>query len=259
MRQHVIQGRVAPHYCVVCDSLLDGFLPKGSDGRAARCPACGSLERHRFLWLFLQKAQYTWRHMNVLHVAAEPCMQRQMRTLGAKRYITTDLQKLNVNILSDLTALPFKSSSFDLIIASHVLEHVVDDHAGFREIRRILTPRGVALLQVPFEFEREETLELGPCASSDDRRRILGHWTHRRSYGQDLSRRIRRAGLTPKKYSVDRFYAEDQIFRLGLSSTEEPIDRESIWVCQPEGMNEGGTTEHACRIPIKQAADLSKM
>ena len=40
-------------------------------------------------------------------------------------------------------------ASYDLVYASHVLEHIRDDEAALREIRRILRPRGLAVLPVP--------------------------------------------------------------------------------------------------------------
>jgi SAM-dependent methyltransferase len=47
-----------------------------------------------------------------------------------------------------LGALPL-CSQFDVIICSHVLEHVIDDVALLHEFRRLLAPTGVLLLNVP--------------------------------------------------------------------------------------------------------------
>jgi len=46
-------------------------------------------------------------------------------------------------------ALPFGDGSQDIVIASHVLEHVRDDQDLLREIRRVLAPSGVAVILVP--------------------------------------------------------------------------------------------------------------
>ncbi len=45
--------------------------------------------------------------------------------------------------------LPFADDSFDLITALDVVEHLDDDAAGLREMRRVLRPGGRALLFVP--------------------------------------------------------------------------------------------------------------
>lgn len=46
-------------------------------------------------------------------------------------------------------ALPYEDASFDLVTGLDVVEHLDDDVAGLREMRRVLRPRGRALLFVP--------------------------------------------------------------------------------------------------------------
>lgn len=43
---------------------------------------------------------------------------------------------------------------FDVVVCHHALEHVPDPYRVLGEIRRLLRPRGVLLLAVPFEMER---------------------------------------------------------------------------------------------------------
>jgi len=45
--------------------------------------------------------------------------------------------------------LPFGEASFDLVLATDILEHVDDDGTGAREIARVLMPGGYALITVP--------------------------------------------------------------------------------------------------------------
>src|SRR5262249_915243 len=49
----------------------------------------------------------------------------------------------------DVCAMPFADASFDLILATDVIEHVEDDGQAIREIRRVLRPGGHALITVP--------------------------------------------------------------------------------------------------------------
>jgi ubiquinone/menaquinone biosynthesis C-methylase UbiE len=44
--------------------------------------------------------------------------------------------------------------SFDIVVASHVLEHVKEDDAALREVARVLSPGGIAVLPVPIVAER---------------------------------------------------------------------------------------------------------
>jgi SAM-dependent methyltransferase len=49
----------------------------------------------------------------------------------------------------DLTACPLADASVDAIVALNVLEHIPDDGAAIRQMRRILRPGGVAVIEVP--------------------------------------------------------------------------------------------------------------
>lgn len=60
------------------------------------------------------------------------------------------LGSLDVKLtVGDATKLPFKNQTFDRIIASEVLEHIVDDERAISEIYRVLRPRGIAIITVP--------------------------------------------------------------------------------------------------------------
>lgn len=52
----------------------------------------------------------------------------------------------------DVERLPFPDESFDKILCSHVLEHVLDDRAVLGEVRRLLAPDGRAILAVPLKY-----------------------------------------------------------------------------------------------------------
>jgi len=48
-----------------------------------------------------------------------------------------------------LTALPFRTASFDAVICSEVLEHVEDEATAVAELARVLTSGGLLLMSVP--------------------------------------------------------------------------------------------------------------
>ena len=52
-------------------------------------------------------------------------------------------------IQASLVCLPFGSGALDAVLALDVLEHLDDDGTALREIRRVLRPGGIALLNVP--------------------------------------------------------------------------------------------------------------
>lgn len=47
--------------------------------------------------------------------------------------------------LGDVQDLPYEDSSFDFVMAAHVLEHLVDPHRAIKEMVRVLKPGGVLL------------------------------------------------------------------------------------------------------------------
>ncbi len=49
----------------------------------------------------------------------------------------------------DSEELPFHSSSFDLVISNHVIEHVNDQHRHLAEIHRVLKPGGLVYMATP--------------------------------------------------------------------------------------------------------------
>jgi SAM-dependent methyltransferase len=49
----------------------------------------------------------------------------------------------------DICAMPFGDATFDLVLATDVIEHVDDDVQALREVRRVLKPGGVAIVTVP--------------------------------------------------------------------------------------------------------------
>ncbi len=56
----------------------------------------------------------------------------------------------NVDIVADAERIPFKDLSLDVIISNAVLEHVKDMDAALKEISRVLKPKGLLYVEIPF-------------------------------------------------------------------------------------------------------------
>ncbi|HWB74517.1 MAG TPA: class I SAM-dependent methyltransferase [Nannocystaceae bacterium] len=72
---------------------------------------------------------------------------------------------------ADATSLPLPSGAFDLVTASHVLEHLDDDHAALAELVRITRPGGHVLIILPANerlFEGSKHLRLYALADFCD-------------------------------------------------------------------------------------------
>ncbi len=125
--------------------------PETGVRRHAVCPSCGAAERHRLQYLVLERlgASRDFSTMSVLHCAPEPFFRRVLRERFG-RYLSVDLtERRDVDQRADLRCLPFRDASYDFVFASHVLEHIREDHQALDEIRRVLRRDGLALLPVP--------------------------------------------------------------------------------------------------------------
>lgn len=158
--------------CPVCGYRGTFVNHEGSTGSRtlAKCPTCGSLERHRLQILVLKELveRFDFSTMKVLHFAPEKFLSDFFRRHFAD-YTSADLNMHGVDFTVDLQELPFYDSVYDLIFASHVLEHIPDDLKAMKEIRRVLKPGGIAVLPVPIiasttvEYPKPNPLEEYHC------------------------------------------------------------------------------------------------
>jgi len=183
--------------CPVCGGRFRRFLPFGRGRRRnARCPDCGSLERHRFLWLLLEdRYALLRRRARVLHIAPEPCIREALEANPALRYISVDLFDPAADRAASLTALPFPDDAFDMVICSHVLEHIADDGAAMAELHRVLAPGARAAVMVPIDMKRARTFEDPSINTAAGRAAAFGHPYHVRICGADYPDRLRDAGF----------------------------------------------------------------
>ena len=138
------------------------------------------------------------------------------------RYVTSDLNPRRGEVVADITALPFPEAAFDVVLCSHVLEHVDDDHGALAEIVRVLRPGGTALLLVPFEKSLEETYEDPTITSPSEREKAFRQYDHVRLYGRDFTDRVRAAGL---EVEIDQFHRQ-----LDPSLVQRRRMRSGLWV-----------------------------
>ncbi|MCU1453606.1 MAG: hypothetical protein JWN46_1752 [Acidimicrobiales bacterium] len=187
--------------CSCCEASAR-FLPVGNPPRlAARCPACASLERHRLVALAVMRGAFVVKGARVLHFAPEDPVRRVVEP-DAGEYRTADLALPKVDHQVDIQDTGLPPGQFDVVLCSHVLEHVADDRKAMREMRRILAPDGVLVAMVPLMAGWAETYENADVVSSAERATHFGQADHVRWYGRDFADRLREAG-----FSVTQFVA----------------------------------------------------
>jgi SAM-dependent methyltransferase len=158
-------------------------------GRAgARCQGCGALERHRALVIELASELQKQGSARCLELAprSQQVFGGYLRTRGWE-YAACDRWDMRsrvdaeafasfIDYDADATDLFFApTGAYELFIAQHVIEEVVDYQAALDEVARVLEPGGRALLEIPFAHRRERTVR-------QDRDRYDNVW----SFGRDL-------------------------------------------------------------------------
>ena len=163
--------------CNVCLSSFRKFLPYGRKAREnALCPNCLALERHRLMWLFLQKeTNFFTSKLKVLQIAPELCFIARMEALPNLEYITADLESPLAKVKMDVHQIPFDNETFDVVFCNHVLEHVDDDILACSEINRVLKKDGWGIIQSPV-YDLEKTIEDKTISDPSERKRL---WTER--------------------------------------------------------------------------------
>lgn len=168
-----------------------------------RCPRCDTFERHRLQWLVFQAlaSRYDFSSMAILHFAPEPRFSRYFQK-SFRVHHTTDIAEDGVDYQADICELPFADASYDVVFASHVLEHVKDDQRALSEIRRVMKPGGFAVLPVPVVVS--QTVEY-PEANP----REFGHV---RAVGPDFFERYERRFSKVEVWDSKRFDKKYQLY-----------------------------------------------
>jgi hypothetical protein len=228
-----------PAECPVCGTVVDGFLPFGMVRAQPerRCPDCGSLERHRLVWLYFKsKTNLFTDPVRMLHIAPEAFVQKRLKAFANIDYLSADLESPTAMVKMDITDIQYPDDSFDVVFASHVLEHIPDDVQAMRELCRVLRPDGWAVLQVPMWGPR--TKEDPTVTDPAERAKLFGQDDHVRMYGHDgeYERRLRRAGfdVTVERVTVELGAELTRRYRL--------LDNEDVYLCRK---SDGSRTDEA--------------
>lgn len=208
------------------------FLPYGYENprKNVLSPSTLSLERHRLLWLYLQRETNFFTHPSkVLHVAPEQAFYQRFKKMKHLHYITADLHSPLASVKADLCNLPFPNHSFDVILCNHVLEHIPEDTKALRELYRVLKPGGWGILQVPQDLQRDKTFEDHTITDKRERARIFGQYDHVRIYGKDYFDKLRYVGFTVEAvdYTAEFSQEEIQTYRLAQGEILPVVKKES--------------------------------
>jgi len=155
------------------------------------CPGCGSFDRHRLLVLGVRRELAGSGNQApgvLLGCSLSPAMRTLLQGEGLDRCYRTDIAvgdpRFAPHFVSDLRAASVRNGRVDWIFCSHVLEHIDDLDGCLAEMARLLSPHGLAWIQVPLEpdLARSRRIEIDP-------ERAHAHaWQFGRDFGDLLAR-----------------------------------------------------------------------
>ena len=198
------------------------------------CPNCDCQERHRAVWLYLEKNSHLFKDGNkILHFAPEKPFYDLFKSNDTE-YHGVDLFQTSSRVeeIMDIQDIHYDDDYFDLIYCSHILEHVPDDRKAMSELFRVLKPEGIALIMVPmngvvyeFPFDESKTYEDENITTPEAREKYYGQEDHVRLYGADFKERLIESGFN--------VLSDDFIKKLGFDTIEKYalIRNESIFEC----------------------------
>lgn len=175
----------------------------GAGKRYVGCTKCHSSDRERLVYLFLRDYECLFEHneSKVLHIAPEMNLSRNIIRNESIKYIAGDAftqgytfppYVKKINILS----IPFDNQTFDYIICNHVLQDVMEDIQGMKELYRVLKFGGKAIIQVPISKVLNNTIESDKNLTEEERFKRFGFKFHVRIYEhKDYIKRLNSAGF----------------------------------------------------------------
>jgi SAM-dependent methyltransferase len=206
--QMVFSATPAIRTCNIC-GFVGYFGPQGTPVRPeASCSRCHSLERHRTFKLWFDRNLQLFSKAAVLHFAPENAVAQFVKPASLK-YVTADIEPGRADLSINIEAISMPDAQFDIILCSHVLEHV-DDRKALKELYRILKPGGLALLMTPVIEGWDSSYEDPSKTTEAERWLYFGQNDHVRRNGADIRHRIREAGFALDEFtSVEPYVTQN--------------------------------------------------
>ena len=172
---------------------------------AYECPHCGESDRSRLYalyikeWISRQDASQNGLFLDFapskgLSGLIQQLIREQMPLV---EYKTADLMMNGVDFRLDICNMPeIADKSVDFFLCSHILEHVPDDRAALRELKRILKPDGEGILMVPIILGLDKIDEDPTVTDVAERWYRFGQNDHVRAYNREgFLERVRETGF----------------------------------------------------------------
>jgi len=206
--------------CNICGH--EGMIVRPT--REIICIGCGSHSRMRLMWLLLTRHDLLRPGLRCLHIAPEAAIAPRLHAILGDGYEPVDIAPdqysfapgiRHFDLVADAPALP--SGAYDLILHSHVMEHVRGNvTAVLFHLHRALKPGGKQICCIPVIRECHYAEDLGPLARDDAVQRF-GQDDHVRIFGaRDLQATLGMIFTLPESYDLLRDHDADLLARHGI-------------------------------------------
>lgn len=232
-----------PYKCPVCQKGVSDFLPipdfymenirkfgypytfddaETLNADNYSCPHCGASDRDRLYACYMEKklAWHDYRDkVRLLDIAPSASLSNFIKRFDKIEHITADLLAEGVSFVADITNMPeVASDSYDILICSHVLEHVKDDKKALSELYRVLKPGGWGIIMVPVVLAINQIDEDPDVTEIAERWRRFGQDDHVRLYDKTgFVERLEAAGFLVSQLGVD-YFGESTFVKHGIGT-----------------------------------------
>jgi predicted SAM-dependent methyltransferase len=175
------------------------------------CPICGSSDRNRLYAIYLKERvshpERNNKKLKFLDIAPDLNLSTWIKKNESIDYRSVDLYMPGVDDKADITDLNiYDTSRFDIILCSHVLEHIENDRLAMSEIFRVLKPGGFAIIMVPILLTLKEDIENSLWKTESERWKYFGQNDHVRLYSKPgFIKKLQETGFKVNELSVDYF------------------------------------------------------
>jgi SAM-dependent methyltransferase len=206
--------RATSAYCAICQTRRP-FVKLRDNEIAVRCVGCRASAVSLSIASVLSKIAPDLAAMDAYELSSRGPLYRYLKTRAKTLTVSEYFDDVEIGQFrngiqcQDVQRLTYADASFDICTSTEVFEHVPEDRKAFREMFRVLRAEGLLIFTVPLRSERQ-TLERAVVTPTGEVRHLLppeyhgdplssGRILAYRTYGQDITERLRDAGFTDVK------------------------------------------------------------
>ena len=171
------------------------------DSNHFNCPQCYSIDRERLFAWYMKKHLLFAKDEAILDFAPSKGFSNWVKQNYDCKYVTADLFIEGMDVKTDIENMDvFTDNSFDLVICSHIMEHVKNDQQAMNEIFRVLKKPARAIIMTPILIDFDSVDEDPSCTDVSERWRRFGQDDHIRLYSKKIfTERLEKAGFRVKQ------------------------------------------------------------